>query len=528
MSDDMSRGSVGGSRPIELDRRGFLRAAGGGMVALAGGGLPRSANAQGKAGGTLTFATSALPPSIEPHMQGLDIWQKRKPLIYENLVWIDHGLEPRPELAERWEQKSPTEYVFHLRRGVKFHNGKEVDAEDVKYSYDRIRDPKVSPGANDFVYVKQIDAVDKHTVRFTLTGPAATFLINVGGKYNGVIPKDSAGDGKALLTRAVGTGPFSVEEFDPSRRLGLKRNATYWGAQKPLLDGVVFQAIPDESSIVAGLRTGQVTLAEFSSGLNFLVAKNVPLLEAVQAPSTRWVVLDLAGDQEPTSKLEVRQAIALAIDRQAVLQIAGSGIGQRLGVLPPGLKYWALPWQELPNQQRDVAKARALLQKAGYAGRVTMKIRNIVGFAALGAALPVIVDNLKEAGIDVTVETVDGGVWIKDWIVPQSPPTMNEWGGFVDPDQAFHRHFHSPPGGKDFRRWKNKQADELLDAGRATLDRARRKQIYDQVQRLMAEDPITIPLYSPDLLYAMQKGLKGFQPHPTGFYYGLRFAWLAR
>src|SRR5205814_10179081 len=101
---------------------------------------------------------------------------------------------------------------------------------------------------------------------------------------------------------------------------------------------------------------------------------------------------------------------------------------------------------ELPNQQRDVATAKALLRTAGFAGRVPMKIRNIVGFPALAAALPVIVDNLKEAGIDAAVETVDGGVWIKDWIVPQSPPTLNDWGGFVDPDQTFFRHFHSAPG----------------------------------------------------------------------------------
>ena len=361
-------------------------------------------------------------------------------------------------------------------------------------------------------------------MRFTLSAPAATFLVNLAGKYNGVIPKDSGGDGKALLTTAIGTGPFALDSFDPSRRLALKRNSQYWGAQKPLLESIVFQAIPDESSIVAALRTGQITLAEFSSALSFQVARSVPTLEAIQAPSTRWVVLDLAGDQEPTSKPEVRQAIALALDRQAILQIAGSGLGQRLGVLPPGLKAWALPWQELPNQQRDVAKAKQLLQRAGYTGRVPMKIRNIVGFPALAAALPVIVDNLKEAGIDVTVETVDGGVWIKDWIVPQSPPTMNDWGGFVDPDQAFYRHFHSAPGGKDFRRWKNKAADELMDTGRVTLDRAKRKALYDQLQRMVAEDAITIPLYSPDLLYVRQKTLKGFQPHSTGFYYGLRFA----
>ena len=511
----------GSSAPI--GRRRFLKT-GGAALTVAAARLPGRVGAQVKSGGTLIFASTALPPSIEPHMQGLDIWQRRKPLLYENLVWIDYALEAKPELAERWEQKSPTEYVFHLRRGVQFHNGKEMDSEDVKYSYERIRDPKVSPGANDLAFVSRIDAVDKYTMRFTLSAPAATFLVNLAGKYNGVIPKDSGGDGKALLTTAIGTGPFALDSFDPSRRLALKRNSQYWGAQKPLLESIVFQAIPDESSIVAALRTGQITLAEFSSALSFQVARSVPTLEAIQAPSTRWVVLDLAGDQEPTSKPEVRQAIALALDRQAILQIAGSGLGQRLGVLPPGLKAWALPWQELPNQQRDVAKAKQILQRAGYTGRVPMKIRNIVGFPALAAALPVIVDNLKEAGIDVMVETVDGGVWIKDWIVPQSPPTMNDWGGFVDPDQAFYRHFHSAPGGKDFRRWKNKAADELMDTGRVTLDRAKRKALYDQLQRMVAEDAITIPLYSPDLLYVRQKTLKGFQPHSTGFYYGLRFA----
>src|SRR5688572_4374061 len=350
------------------DRRTFLKTLGAGALVTTAG-RPTAAHAQARPAGTLTFATSALPPNIEPHMQGLDIWQKRKPLIYENLVWIDHALEPRPELAERWEQKSPTEYVFHLRRDVKFHDGKALEAEDVKYSYERVRDPKVSPGANDLTFIKQIDAVDKHTVRFTLTGPAATFLVNLGGKYNGVIPKDAGGDGKALLTKAVGTGPFSVAEFDPSRRLVLQKHAAYWGTQKPALDTIVFQAIPDESSIVAGLRTGQVQMAEFSSALSFRVAKSVTTLEAVQAPSTRWVVLDLAGDQAPTSKPEVRQAVALALDRAAILQIAGSGLGQRLGMLPPGLKYWALGVQDLPNQQRDVAKAKALLQKAGYSGR---------------------------------------------------------------------------------------------------------------------------------------------------------------
>ena len=146
----------------------------------------------------------------------------------------------------------------------------------------------------------------------------------------------------------------------------------------------MFQAIPDESSIVAGLRTGQVTLAEFSSALSFQVAK-----ARADARGDPGAVHPLGGARSGAatrsrrSKLEVRQAIALALDRPAILQIAGSGLGQRLGVLPPGLKGWALPWQELPNQQRDVREG----QGAPAEGRVlrprAMKIRNIVGFPAL-------------------------------------------------------------------------------------------------------------------------------------------------
>src|SRR3989449_4310438 len=102
------------------------------------------------------LASTALPPNLEPHMQGLDIWQQRKPLIYENLIWVDESLEAKPELAERWEQRSPTEYVFRLRRGVRFHGGKELDAEDGKDTHDPGRAEKVSPGANDPPLIKQI------------------------------------------------------------------------------------------------------------------------------------------------------------------------------------------------------------------------------------------------------------------------------------------------------------------------------------------------------------------------------------
>ncbi|MDR7555102.1 MAG: ABC transporter substrate-binding protein [Armatimonadota bacterium] len=478
-------------------------------------------------GGRLTFGSAALPASIEPHLEGADIYQRRKFLFYETLVWIDFDLTPKPMLAERWEERSPTEYVFHLRRGVRFHNGREMDAEDVKFSYERVMDPRTgSGGRGDLIMIKSIDVVDRYTVRFTLHEPTATFLINLGGKYNAVIPRDVLRTGRELQGAAVGTGPFRVESFEPNRLLALRRFEDYWDRGKPYLDALVFQAIPDESSLVAGLRAGQLDMVQFESGVNFKLVRHLRSLNHLQAPAIRWVVLDLVGDQEPTRHPDVRRAIALGIDREAVLRIAGDGLGRRLGVLPPAMGFWHVPVENLPNQRRDVARAREFLQRAGLRPPVPLVIRNIVGFPSLLASVQVIADNLKEVGFDVRVETVDIGVWIRDWIARQSPPTMNEWGGFVDPDQAFYRHYHTPPKGVDFRRWANPEVDRLLDEGRGTLDRTRRKQIYDRVQMLMAEDPISVPLYAPNLLYSMQHKVKGFRPHPTGFLYGLREVWI--
>ncbi len=475
-------------------------------------------------GGTLVFATSALPASIEPHLEGADIWQKRKPLVYENLVWIDYALQPQPQLAEAWERKSDTVYVFKVREGVKFHNGKTLDAEDVKYSYERVMDPKTgSGGRGDLVMIKRIDVLDRYTLRFVLSGPSAPFLINLGGKYNGVIPKGSAPTGRELLQRAVGTGPFSVESFQPNQRLVLKRHDQYWQPGVPYLDGITFIAVPDESSIVAGLRTNQIHMADFANTLYYFQVRSVGHLDVIRAPSIRWVVLDLAGDMAPTSHPDVRRAIELALDRQVILQTAGSGLGERLGVLPPAMKGWALAPSRLPNQAPNPDEARARRGGAGAGGGGSLTIRTIVGFPELGASLQVIVDQLRAVGLGVRVETVDIGVWIKDFLARRSPPTMNVWGGFVDPDQAFYRHYHTPPDGMDFRRWNNREADRLLDEGRVTLDRASRQKIYAQFQVLMAQDPISIPLYAPDLVYALQKTVKGFRPHPTGFYYGVRY-----
>ncbi len=481
-----------------------------------------------KGGGELIFATPESTASIEPHLEGLDARTQRTVLIYENLTWVDYDMKPQPQLAERWENPDPTTYIFYLRKGVKFHNGKEMDAEDVKYSYDRVLDEKTgSGGRGDLIMINKIEVLDKYTVKITLKAPFAAILAALGGRYNAVIPKDIIKKGDELRMAAVGTGPYMVESFDPNDKLVLKKFPDYWDKGKPVLDKIIIQTMPDESSIVAGLRTGTIHAAKLLDAKNYALVKGDQRLVTTLNPALRWNVIDLVGDPAPFDKVEFRQAIQLGIDRPGILETVGRGLGERLGMLPPALTPYALSYKELPLQDRDVAKAKELLKQAGYASGASFKLRTITGNALHRDSAQFIAANLREVGIEVQIEAVDSGVWINDWIAGTTPPVMNGWGGFTDPDLAFFRHFHSRPDGMDFRRWKNKEADKLLEQGRTTLDPAKRKPIYDQIQKLIAQEAISIPLYAPQMIYVTNTKVKNFQSHATGFLFGLRETSLA-
>lgn len=472
---------------------------------------------------SIVFATADLPQGIDPHIDAAEIWQRRAPLIYENLVWPDFELKTKPQLAESWERVSNTEFVFALRKGVKFHNGSEMDAEDVKFSYDRMLNKGYAKGH--VPPIEKIEALDKYSVKFTLKEPAATFPIGLGMRGNAVVPKEVVRGGADLRSQALGTGPFKLTKFKPGTEMILEKHADYWDEGLPHLEKIIFREIPDESSIIAGLRAGKVQMTEFADSFNYFLVKGEPNLTNITEPINQWKCLDLNRypEDSPTTDRKVRQAVQLGLNRKEIVKIAVKGLGDRLGILPPSMGEWSLPVEELPMQERDVDQARSLLKEAGYKNGLELKIRNIVGFPALKKALQVIVPQLQDVGIKVKVETLDLGAWIKDWMDRKSPPSMNAWGGFIDPDSAFFNHFHTPPEGMDFRRWNNSKADNLLEEGRRTFDREKRIEIYNELQRLIAREAIMVPLWAPHAVYSMQKHVKDFRVHPTDFYYGLKY-----
>jgi peptide/nickel transport system substrate-binding protein len=481
-----------------------------------------------KRGGNLIVAATADTPSLDPHVEGANLRSVRTSLLYETLVWADENLQIKPQLAETWEvAPGGLEYTFHLRKGVKFHNGKEMDAEDVKYSYDRLRDEKTgSPGRGDFGVVKSIDVVDPYTVRFVLTKPNAAFLAAIGGRYSAVVPKDIVKNGNELKAAAVGTGPFRLKEWAPKEKLVYERFPDYWDKDKVYLDTITVQIIPDENSIVAALRSGQVGFTILGDTKKYLDLKDDANLKTQRQTAVKWAIMDLALDQKPTDNLKVRQAIALAIDKQAVVQAATQGIGTVIGVLPPAMKDFALPMDQLPNQKRDVARAKQLMAEAGYPNGTEMTLRIINGYPEMPPTASVIAANLKEIGMEVKVQSVDLGVWSQDWSQGKNPPTLNAWGGFMDPDLLFYRHFHKKPEGGDFRRWNSDQGSKLLDQGREALDPKERVKIYAEFQKLVAEEVPTVPLYAGDDVTVAQKYVEGYVHHPSGWFYGLKSVWL--
>ena len=471
-----------------------------------------------RAGGRLVFATKVDTPNLEPHMEISDARMRRSMLMYDALVDWKDDLTVGPGLAESWNT-SGTKWVFRLRKGAYFSNGKEVDAEDVVYSMKRILD---SPGKGFYAAISDTKATDKYTVEMTLSAPSAALLTLLGGRYAFIIPKDGDKQVDLKLT-SIGSGPFIVKEFVQNQRLVLQKNPKSWHAPNVRVDELTIRIIPDEANIVAGLRSKEVDLAVFEDNKNYFLTKDDPNLVTGRAKATRWDILDFPLDAPPFNNVKLRQAISAALDREAIMAAAISGLGTPVGGYPAAL-WGAMAPEQNPFFKRDVAKAKQLLQEGAVTTPIKLTLRSIVGYSALNAAAQVIVENLKEIGISAEIQQVDLGIWIDEFSNRKlNTFTMNSWGGFIDPDILYYNHFHKPPGGRDFRRWNNDEISALLDKGRTIVDRAEREKVYLQVQKMVAEQCPWIPLYSADIVSAQTKTVQNFKVHASGFYHGLRY-----
>ncbi len=507
----------------ELTRRELLKAGGLALGALSVG-TPAFAQAP-KAGGTLVSAQTTEATGLDPQLVPALSRSRRSPMLYSQLIRFDADMNPTPELAESW-QISPDglTWTFKLRQGVKFHDGQEMTSADVKFTFDRLFES--SPGKSDFIAVDKVEPAGRHGIKFITKEPFAGLLAALGGFWGFIISEAGIKKHGDLNKAAIGTGPFMFVDWKVEQQLVLKKNPSYFKKGQPYVDELVLRVIPDESNIVAALRTGQIHHAFIEDNKNFNLLKEEKILAGYRSSRLGYDFLNINASRGPLKDVRVRQAISWAVDRSQILRVAASGFGRLTAPATAPMKQWQLPEDQWMRYYKpDVDKAKKLMADAGVASGFTVKLLVIPTFPTMVSGAPVVAAQLKRIGINAEIENVEYAIWIKRWLARDFDMTMNTTPGYADPDTAFFRALHSTKG-QNWNSWSVPDLDAALEQGRRTMEQKKRKEIYDRVQILILENVPQLWLFSADRIDFTQASVKGFKQHPTTLLYSFEDVWL--
>lgn len=480
-----------------------------------------------KRGGILIVGRTTDTTSLEPHKDASAGRAWTTQLMYSYVVQTDKNLRIQPDLAEKWDVSPDGKtYVFSLRKGVKFHNGRELVATDIKYSLERILDPATAAYGRGFLLsIDAIEAPDPYTVKLNLKTADASLLASLASAFAGIVAKEEVEKAGGALTKSDGgSGPFMLEELQQGQAVKLKRNPNYYIKDQPYLDGITFQLIPEESSIISQLRSGNVHLAVLNDNKNYDLVKDAANLTALRSLRQGFDYVNIDNQREPFGKLEVRQAMSWALDRREVLQAAHGGYGKLTAPIPPALVDYALDGESLPQYKPDLGKAKELLAKAGLPSGFKTELQTITGFPQLINTAQVVAANLKKIGIDAEIKQTEYGTWIKGFQNHEFIMTTNLTSGNADPDALLYPRLSSK--GANNNNWNDAEVDDLLVQGKTALDPQKRIEIYKKVQQVLLDKSPQLWTVSSDLIEVMKKSVKGYVSHPSGFTNGLVTTWL--
>jgi peptide/nickel transport system substrate-binding protein len=411
--------------PQPMSRRTLLQASAAVAASLA---LPRAVFAQEAT--SIVWGKSIEVSMIDPHTALVgSAWQLQY-LVYETLVQMGDNYETLPGLAESWETPSPTTYVFHLREGVTFSNGRAMTSADVAGSLSRIVDPKFgSWWAFQLGSIKSITATDAKTVTVELNAPFTPLLASLAASMTAILPMEELKAGTFDPTKdMLGTGPFMVTEHQQNDFWTLKKNPFYWQAGLPKVEQVTVKIITDDTARLAALQDGTIDIANFENPDAPLLLQVIPDVTVVSqsTPDLYTLVLNSVYADSPFRDAKLRQAVFLALDREQIHQIALSGQGAVSGAAPVNFE-GSCP---APGRTRDVEKAKALVQEAGG---LTFEML-VQSSQAIQRIAQVIQQNLAEAGINVVLTVVDEGVFVdKVFVNAQFQAAPLFWSAYADP-----------------------------------------------------------------------------------------------
>jgi peptide/nickel transport system substrate-binding protein len=496
-----------------------------------------AAGEQPKYGGIIRLAERE-PPNLDPHLSISFMPQNIGSLVYSSLVRFPYGHEQKspydltimPDLAERWEYLDDNTVVFYLRTGVKFHNkppvnGRELKAQDVKYSLERFA--AKSGFRARFDDVDRIEVVDDYTVKIITKHPFAPLLAQLASpSHNMILPKeaeDQYGDFNKVEA-AIGTGPFILERYERGVKLIFKRNPDFYMKGLPYVDGIEWQMTPDASARVSLLRTGKV---DFVHTTGLLAGEEaIPLqrtnadLKFFKYQSLNQGMFYMRTDQPPFNDIQVRRALSLAINRQAWMEALEFGEGCFVtGPVPCALPDWRLDAKEIdPAKAKflvgfDREEAKRLLAEAGYPKGFSTPLFHHPGYTIpWPSRFELAVDELSKVGINVELKPQEYGQYISTTYLGNFDKlAMGPITPFLEVDDFLYGVFY--PGQPNNRGHVDDPAlNEMLIAQRRELDPEKRKRIVDDIQRYLADKAYYVYIPGGLSYHVHQPYLKGFAP----------------
>jgi peptide/nickel transport system substrate-binding protein len=449
------------------------------------------------------------------------------------------------DLAESWETLDPLTYVFRLKKGVKFHDGRALTSRDVKATIEYMIDPaNRSPKRGSFSMIASIEAPDAETVIFHLKEPYASFLWNLERSAVGIVP---AGSGREFAQEPVGTGPYrfvsqaqddavvlersrvaSDTEGSPSRAQSSERRGNRAdiagsdaGLQQHEVERVTFRVVPDAIVRALELRKGaaDVEMSSLSPDMVLVLAKR-PELQVTEEPGTNFAYVGVNLEDLILAKKEVRQALAYATDRESLVKYLLRGQARLAsGILPPN--HWAYEG-DVKNYGYQPAEAERLLDAAGFPRgadgvriRLMLKVSTQEQARLLGAALQ---DQWKKVGVALEVRPLEAATLFSDLDKGNFQLSYSIWVGANNDPDIFDLVFSSkkiPPSGRNRGHYRNAQVDEWIDQIRGEMDQAKRRKLCSELQKILAEELPYLPLWYVDQVSVHRKGLQ-VELTPTG------------
>ncbi|WP_046225563.1 ABC transporter substrate-binding protein [Paenibacillus dauci] len=503
---------------------------------------PAASDSGGEAagGGTLIVGrggdSAALDPSIVTDGESLKIAQQ----VFDPLLAYKSGTtEVEPALAESWTiSDDGLTYTFKLRKGVKFHDGTDFNADAVVFNFNRWNDPKSEFkfegdsfdyydsmfGPEEARVIKSVKAVDESTVEFQLNNPQAPFLQNLAmPPFSIASPTAIEKEKENFKSNPVGTGPFVFKEWKRSDSITLDKNPNYWQQGLPKVDQVIVRAIPDNTARFNALQNGEIDLMEDLSPDDLATLESNPDLQKFNRPPFNVAYLGFNTAKKPFDNPKVRVALNYAVDKKGIIDAFFAGQAEAaVNPIPPTLWGYNKSVEDYPF---DLAKAKQLLADAGYPNGIDQELT----FYAMPVSRPYMPDGRKVAeviqasfaqiGVKVSIQSPEWATYLDDLSKGEKDDLfIIGWtGDNGDPDNFFYPLLDKDSiGGNNYSQYVSEPLHKVLVQAQQETDQDARAKLYEQAQVIVKKDAPWVPLVHSTPLLAATSKLKGYTPSPTG------------